>query len=309
MLRLLNLLQTHRFWPGPELAGRLAVSQRTLRRDIDRLRELGYPVNATRGTAGGYQLQAGAALPPLLLDDDEAVAVAVGLRGAAGGGAPGVEDASVRALSKIVQVMPARLRRRVAAVQEYAELSPWAGPQVDAEAISVIASACRDGERLGFDYTTREREQARRTVDPHRMVNLGRRWYLVAWDLDRGDWRTFRVDRLVQPRTTGVRFRPRDIPGGDATSFVRASIRTMPQRYAVELEVSAPLDEVQRVVRHWGEAAPAGDGRCRLTMQVDRLEWPVMVLGMLGAEFRVLSPPELREHVADLGRLFGAASG
>src|SRR5690606_14124940 len=200
MLRLLSLLQTHRFWPGSELAARREVSERTLRRDIDRLRELGYPVEATRGVAGGYQLQAGAALPPLLLDDEEAVAIAVGLRTAAGGVVDGIEETSVRAPAKVVQVMPPRLRRQVEALRTHTVPSPLGtGPTVDALALTVIAQACRDHERLRFTYTARAGEPSRRLVEPHSLVTAGRRWYLVAWDLERHDWRTFRVDRLEDP--------------------------------------------------------------------------------------------------------------
>src|SRR4051794_14852220 len=203
MLRLLSLLQTHRFWPGHELADRLEVSERTLRRDVDRLRELGYPVAASRGVAGGYQLRSGAAMPPLLLDDEEAVAIAVGLRTAAGGAVDGIEETSVRALTKVIQVMPPRLRRRVDALQAYTVPAFWGqgrgGPTVDADALTVIAQACRDDERLRFGYTTRDGRETTRLVEPHRLVSLGRRWYLVAFDIERHDWRTFRVDRLTEP--------------------------------------------------------------------------------------------------------------
>lgn len=186
MLRLLSLLQTHRHWPGDELADRLEVSQRTLRRDVERLRDLGYPVDASRGVAGGYQLRAGSALPPLLLDDDEAVAIAVGLRSAAAGSVSGVEETSVRALTKVIQVMPPRLRRRVSALQNYTVPAMLGGgPTVDAIVLTVIAQACRDSERLRFRYTKRDGESAKRLVEPLRLVSLGRRWYLVAWDLER----------------------------------------------------------------------------------------------------------------------------
>ncbi|MDN5854594.1 MAG: YafY family transcriptional regulator, partial [Actinomycetia bacterium] len=246
MLRLLSLLQTHRYWQGTELAGRLDVSQRTVRRDVDRLRDLGYPVDATRGAAGGYQLQAGASLPPLLLEDDEAVAITVGLRAAAGGVVSGVEDASVRALTKIVQVMPKRLRRRVDALQDYTVPAPLAGPTIDAVTLSTLAQACRDSERLRFAYTRYDRVSAERLVEPHRLVSLGRRWYLVAWDLERHDWRSFRVDRLTEPRLQGVPFRPRELPAGDAAEFVKAGIASRPTKYDVRVVVHAPADVVQR---------------------------------------------------------------
>src|SRR3954451_16275539 len=210
MLRLLSLLQTHRYWPGGELADRLEVSSRTLRRDVDRLRDLGYPVDATRGAAGGYQLQAGAAVPPLLLDDDEAVAIAVGLRTAAAGAVGGFEETSVRALAKVIQLLPPRLRKRIDALRAVTPPGVFGGgPTLDAATLTTIAMACRSEERLRFDYTPRDGQAAARHVEPHRLVSLGRRWYLIAWDLDRADWRNFRVDRIAAPELSGTRFRPR----------------------------------------------------------------------------------------------------
>jgi predicted DNA-binding transcriptional regulator YafY len=305
MLRLLSLLQTHRFWPGGELADRLDVSERTLRRDIDRLRELGYPVNASRGVAGGYQLQAGSALPPLLLDDEEAVAIAVGLRTAAGGAVDGIEETSLRALTKVVQVMPRRLRRRVEALGSYTVPAAWGGgPTVDALALTVIAQACRDDERLRFAYTARDGSQTRRLVEPHRLVSLGRRWYLVAWDVERHDWRTFRVDRLSDPESTGARFRQRDVPGGDAAAFVRSQLASVPTRYVVIVTIQAAADDVKHVVRRWGTVEAIDDATCRLTMNVDSFEWPAFVLAVVGAEFEIESPTELRDYLRDRGELF-----
>jgi predicted DNA-binding transcriptional regulator YafY len=305
MLRLLSLLQTHRYWPGPELADRLEVSERTLRRDIDRLRELGYPVDASRGVAGGYQLQSGAAMPPLLLDDDEAVAIAVGLMTAAGGAVEGIEETSVHALTKVVQVMPPRLRRRVDALQAYTVPAVMGGgPTVDAGALTVIAQACRDDERLRFGYTRRDGEQASRLVEPHRLVSLGRRWYLVAWDLERHDWRTFRVDRLTDPVATGARFRQRDLPAADAAEFVRRQIASMPTRYQVAVRVQAPAADVRQVVSRWGTVEPIDDASCMLLMSVDELDWPAMALGAVRADFDILEPPELRDHLRAVGELF-----
>jgi predicted DNA-binding transcriptional regulator YafY len=297
MLRLLSLLQTHRYWPGAELADRLEVSARTLRRDVDRLRELGYPVDAARGVAGGYQLQAGAAMPPLLLDDDEAVAIAVGLRTAAAGAVAGLEETSVRALAKVIQLLPPRLRRRIDALQAATSLGVLGGgPSVDATALTTIAMACRGEERLRFGYTTRDGEAATRLVEPHRLVSLGRRWYLVAWDLDRADWRSFRVDRLTGPALTGARFRPREIPGGDAVAWVRDRLAVNPQRYAVSVLVQAAAERVRSVVGHWGTVEQVTGETCRLRMSVDDLSWPVMVLGVVGADFTVESPDELHDR-------------
>jgi predicted DNA-binding transcriptional regulator YafY len=310
MLRLLSLLQTHRYWPGTELAGRLEVSPRTLRRDVDRLRELGYPVDAARGVAGGYQLQAGAAVPPLLLDDDEAVAIAVGLRTAAAGAVAGFEETSVRALAKVIQLLPPRLRKRIDALQ--AATAPGVfggGPTLDAATLTTIALACRGEERLRFDYTAREGESSSRYVEPHRLVSLGRRWYLVAWDLDRGDWRSFRIDRLSAPQLTGARFRPRDIPGGDPVAWMRARLAAAPTRYDVSVLIAKPAPEVRKLVGQWGTAEPVSASSCRLRMNVDDLSWPVMVLGAVGSDFTVESPPELRDRARAIGETLLRGAG
>ncbi|WP_262849982.1 helix-turn-helix transcriptional regulator [Mumia quercus] len=303
MLRLLSLLQTHRYWTGPELAERLDVSERTLRRDVDRLRTLGYPVDATRGTAGGYQLQAGASLPPLLVSDDEAVAIAVGLQSSAGTGASAFDDAAVRALSKIVQVMPPRLRRRVKALQDYTDRGPMYGPSVDAVLLSVLAQTCRDDERLELVYHRADGERSRRTVEPHRLVSLGRRWYLVAYDLGRGDWRTFRVDRMSEPRSTGVRFRQRELPAPDAAMYVNEKIAALRPTTDVSFVVHAPAEKVVGAVRWWGTVEADGDARCRVTMSVDTFDWVVFVLASVGAPYEQAEPPALAEHLGRAGRL------
>ncbi|AGZ39666.1 helix-turn-helix transcriptional regulator [Actinoplanes friuliensis] len=302
MLRLLSLLQTHRYWPGVELADRLEVSPRTLRRDVDRLRELGYPVDAARGVAGGYQLQAGAAVPPLLLDDEEAVAIAVGLRTAAAGAVAGFEETSVRALAKVIQLLPPRLRKRIDALQ--AATAPGVfggGPTLDATTLTTLAMACRGEERLRFAYTPREGEGSSRHVEPHRLVSLGRRWYLVAWDLDRGDWRSFRVDRLTAPTLTGARFRPREIPGGDPVTWMRSRLVAVPARHEVSVLIGKPADSVRQVVGQWAAVEELSPTTCRMRMNVDDLNWPVMVLGALRADFTVESPPELTVHIREAG--------
>jgi predicted DNA-binding transcriptional regulator YafY len=310
MLRLLSLLQTHRYWPGSELADRLDVSERTLRRDIDRLRELGYPVDASRGVAGGYQLQSGAAMPPLLLDDEEAVAIAVGLKTAASGAVDGIEETSIRALTKVIQVMPPRLRRRVDALQAYTVPAVGGGgPRVDAAALTAIAQACRDDERLRFGYVRRDGERTTRLVEPHRLVSRGRRWYLVAWDLERHDWRTFRVDRLAEPVATGARFRSRELPGGDAAAFVEAQIASIPTMYDVEVWINAPAERVKQAVWRWGRVEPVDDESCVLFMHVDELEWPAMVLGSVRAVFEVRRPPELIEHLRTVAEVFSRSTG
>jgi predicted DNA-binding transcriptional regulator YafY len=309
-LRLLSLLQTHRYWPGQELAGRLEVSPRTLRRDIDRLRELGYPVNAHRGVDGGYQLAAGAALPPLVVDDEEAVALAVGMQAATQGAVAGIEEPALRALTKVVQVMPPRLRRRVDALRGVTVATTWGGRRdepLDPEALIVVAQACRDTERLEFGYTARAAESTARHVEPHRLVPLGRRWYLVAYDLDRHDWRTFRLDRLTEPRRTGARFRPRELPTADAADFVKQGIRGRPATYEVEVVIAAPAERLAHLDR-WAVIEPDGPGRCVLRMSGDDLDWPVFALGTCGADFEVRSPPELAERVREWGTRFARST-
>ncbi|MEO9324111.1 YafY family protein [Nocardioides sp. C4-1] len=314
MLSLLSLLQTHRYWPGDELATRLEVSGRTLRRDIERLRDLGYAVDATRGVAGGYQLRAGGQLPPLLLEDDEAVAIAVGLRTAAAGSVGGLEETSVQALTKVVGLMPPRLRRRMDALQSQTDTpGPWrGGPTVDATLLTTLAQACRDDEPLAFDYAARGGasggEVTRRRVEPHRLVSLGRRWYLVAYDRDRLDWRSFRVDRIAAPATSGTRFRPRELPGGDAVAYVQAGFRRIPHRYDVRVQVSAPAAAVAWAVGSYGDVVAIDDATCRLEMAVDDLRWPVMVLAQVGAPFVVDSPDDLRAECARTAELFSSAA-
>jgi len=312
-LRLLSLLQTHRHWPGADLAGRLGVSPRTLRRDVDRLRELGYPVEASRGVDGGYQLAVGAALPPLVVDDEEAVALAVGMQAATQGAVAGIEESAVRALTKVVQVMPPRLRRRVDALRAVTVPLVWGGnpaPVVDPGVLIAVAQACRDTERLEFGYTARGREPGQRHVEPHRLVPQGRRWYLVGYDLHRHDWRSFRLDRLTDPHATGARFRTRELPGGDAAAFVREGLATQaPAGLAVEVLVHAPAATVREHVGRWAEVEDVGDARCVLRMSTDILDWPAMALGSLGAEFEVRSPPELLDMLREWGARFSRAAG
>jgi predicted DNA-binding transcriptional regulator YafY len=224
LLRLLALLQTRRDWPGEELAQRLEVSCRTIRRDVERLRELGYPVDAVTGPNGGYRLHAGTAMPPLLLDDDEAVAIAVGLGGAASASVAGIEETAVRALVKLEQVLPSHLRRRVNALRSATTTVRATGPTVDAEALTTIASACRDREHLRFGYRSRDGSESRRRVEPHALVNRGQRWYLVAWDCGRSAWRTFRIDRIERVAPAGGGFARRELPAEDAAAYLAANL-------------------------------------------------------------------------------------
>ncbi len=305
MLKLLSLLQTRKSWPGAELAGRLEVSARTLRRDIERLREFGYIVSATRGTDGGYQLEPGADLPPLLLDDDEAVAIAVGLRTAANGAVTGIEETSVRVLAKLEQVLPARLRRQVNTLSTYTVSMSMPGPTVDADALTAIAQCCRDWERLCFDYRSRDEVNTTRNVEPNRLVCLGRRWYLVAWDVERHDWRTFRVDRMCDIRSSGARFAARELPATDAAEFVRNSMRSAPRRFDVVATVHATQDDIRaRFAMRDAVVEPVDARSCRLTMSGDSLEWLAMSLGVLNFHFEVHQPPELIAYMAVLAERF-----
>jgi len=327
-LRLLSLLQNHRFWPGAELAERLEVSPRTLRRDVDRLRELGYPVTAHPGVDGGYQLASGTALPPLVLDDEEAVALAIGLRlatqGAEGPAATEqdtadrgtIAEAAARALAKVTQVMPARLRRRAEAVAAMTESASWDAARagqaaaLNPDVLASAALACRDAERLRFAYGAANGERTERHVEPHRLVALDRRWYLVAYDLLRNDWRSFRLDRVIDvPRPTGARFRPRTLPAADAAEFVRRNVTAAPGRRQVTAIIEAPAAAVRQRIGRWATIEEDGPGRCLVTMTPgDNLDWPVIALGVVGADFQVLSPPELTARIEDWGTRFSRAA-
>ncbi|XVV01451.1 helix-turn-helix transcriptional regulator [Actinosynnema sp. CA-248983] len=309
LLKLLSLLQVRRDWTGADLADRLGVDVRTVRRDVDKLRSLGYPVNSVPGVSGGYQLGAGAELPPLLLDDDEAVAVAVGLRTAANGTVTGIEETSVRALAKLEQVLPSRLRRRVNALQEHTiSLTPSVAT-VDSATLTAIAGACRDRQRLRFPYAGREGD-SKRHVEPLGLAHTGRRWYLVAWDVDREDWRTFRVDRIVEEPALGARFVPRDPPDEDLASYVSRQLTVAPYTYKAELIMHAPIEEVERRTSKTSVHLEALDGgRTLLTAGSPSLEELGLWIGLIGVDFDVVSPPELAEHLRVLGeRFLNAAS-
>ncbi|MDP9949987.1 MULTISPECIES: YafY family protein [Streptomyces] len=339
LLKLLSLLQTPREWPGGELADRLEVSPRTIRRDIDRLRDLGYPVEASRGSVGGYRLVAGAAMPPLLLDDEEAVAITVGLRAGAGHAIEGVDEASVRALAKLEQVLPSRLRHRVSALQNATvALTRGDGSTIDPRTLTTLASAVTGRERLRFAYLSGDGTPSKRLVEPCRLVSAGQRWYLVAYDLGREDWRTFRVDRVGEPYATGARFAPRPLPvegppvapaagpdgardgsgsgkahgsgGGDAAVFLARSMRRMQPELRLDVRFSAPAEFVAaRLPAHLGAPEPDGEGGCRLRSScTDSLEWVALRLALVDCEFSAQGPPQLVEYLADLGsRLTRAA--
>jgi predicted DNA-binding transcriptional regulator YafY len=303
LLELLSLLQARRDWPGVELAERLEVSGRTIRRDVERLRALGYPVRSLSGPAGGYRLRAGTAMPPLLLDEDEAIAIAVGLRTAARASVTGIEETSIRALVKLEQVLPAHLRRRVGALASATIAPPIAGPTVDPQHLTVIAAACRDSECLRFAYRSRDGSDTRREVEPLSLVNLGRRWYLVAWDRGRGDWRTFRLDRVERPAATGATFTARELPARDAAAYVERSISGAPSRFEARVTVRASAAEIaSRLPPYWGTFTPIDANTCEYRAGDDDLGWLAMRIAMLGVDVDVHEPPELIEHLGALAR-------
>jgi predicted DNA-binding transcriptional regulator YafY len=301
LLRLLSLFQARRYWSGADLSDHLKVTGRTLRRDVDRLRSLGYPVHSTSGVAGGYQLGAGATLPPLLLDDDEAVAVALGLRTAARGGVSGLEEASVRALMKLEQVLPPRLRGRVAALHGFVLPLETHGPTVDAARLSVLASACRDYLGIRFTYHDRTGSPSVRSVEPHRLVYTGYRWYLVAWDLIRNDWRTFRVDRVQGKLKTSTRFKARKPPEGGFATFVSKSIAHVPNPFSARVTLLAPLETLtKRISPSLGALEAIDQNSCLLLTGSHSLEAITIHLLLLGVAFRVHEPPELTSYIREL---------
>ncbi len=299
LLRLLSLLQARRFWSGAELAERLEVTERTVRRDVDRLRSLGYPVDAASGVAGGYQLGVGASLPPLLLEDDEALAVSIGLRTAAGGTVLGIEEAAVRALAKLERVLPARLRRRVNAL--HASILPFGprGPVVDPMLLSSLASACRDHERLEFKYGDRQTNVSERSVEPHALAHTGSRWYLVAFDLNRNAWRTFRVDRISGQVSVGPRFVPRPAPeGGDLSDYVRRSLSVSAYRYRGRIVLHAPMAKMaERIPPYAGVLERLDERRTLFHAGSNSLDSMAIWISVIGVDFEVLEPPELLEHL------------
>jgi predicted DNA-binding transcriptional regulator YafY len=309
LLALLSLLQSRRTWSGAELADRLEVDARTVRRDMRRLRELGYPVQAAPGIAGGYRLGAGAELPPLLLDDEEAIAVAVGLRTAAGGTVGGIEETSLRALAKLEQLLPSRLRRRVNALQTYTVSLPGSPPTADANVLATIAAACRDCERLRFQYLSHDGTRSRRSVEPYRLVHLGRRWYLVSWDVDRKDWRTFRVDRIEPRLSTDRRFRPRKLPERDVGAYVSAAVSAARDRYQARVILHAPLADVaESVPPSYGALEAIDERTCLLRTGGHWLGGLAVYVATIGVDFEILDPPELVEEVRVLAERFRRAT-
>jgi predicted DNA-binding transcriptional regulator YafY len=308
LLKLLSLLQARPDWTGRELAERLGTTDRTVRNDVERLRRLGYPVQASPGVGGGYRLGAGAALPPLLLDDEEAVAVAVGLRTAAGGAVAGIEETSLRALVKLEQVLPSRLRHWVNALHRAMATAPAGGPTVDPWVLTAIAAATRDRERLRFDYRHHDGSDSVRDVEPHRVVSWGRRWYLVAWDAGREDWRTFRVDRMRPRLPTGPRFPPRRVPGGDVTAYVEKAVGQASWRYRARVLLHAPAEALAGALPPAVELEPVDERTCIATAGADHPYLLALYLGMLDVDFDIIDAPELADELAKLARRYSRAA-
>ncbi len=310
VLQLLGLLQSRRVWSGDELADRLGVTIRSVRRDVARLRDLGYPVLASKGRGGGYQLGAGAALPPLLLDPDEAVAMAVCLRLAAGGSVAGVGDSALRALSKLDQVMPSRLRSQVSAVCEATVALPWnsSDSPVEPDVLMTLARACRDREHVSTAYVDRAGNATGRRLEPYQLVTTGRRWYLLAFDRDREDWRSLRLDRMSDVRALGSTFAAREAP--DAAAYVRRSISASPYRHIARVRYFA---SEQTVAQHFSPSSVTieadGPDMCIVTAGADDPERMVSYFATVGAEFEVLEPAEVVGAVTSVAeRLRRAAS-
>jgi predicted DNA-binding transcriptional regulator YafY len=315
LLSLLSMLQGRRDWPGGLLAERLGVSERTVRRDVDRLRELGYPVHAVKGPDGGYRLEAGSQLPPLLFDEEQAVALAVALRIAVGTGA-GIEEAAARALATVRQVLPSRLRQRVDAV-EISAAGHGADPQVDTGILLTLSAAVRAGEELRFDYRSPGRPgdaepRPPRRVQPHHLVVRGGRWYVVGWDPDRGDWRTFRADRMAPRVPTGPRFVPREVPGGDVATFLSARFKGSENANAWPCRGEVILDlPAAEVAPFAGDGVVEELGAARTRLTTGSWSWAALAatLARFDTEIEVVAPPRLRAAFAELSRRAGRAAG
>lgn len=298
LLRVLSLLQTRSHWAGPELAVRLEVHPRTLRRDIDRLRQLGYPIHASSGVAGGYAFRAGQSLPPLLLDDEEALAVAIALQIAAAGTVSGVEESSLRALVKLEQVMPTRLRRRTHALRSAIVPVQRIGPTIDAGVLASLATACRDQLQVGFSYRDLRGQASVRQVQPHGLVHTGNHWYLVAWDPARDDWRTFRIDRVQGTPRTGEHFAPRPAPAGDLRAYVTGAMAGVHQSEQARVVLHQSREVMLRTIPPSAATLEAiDDAHCLMLCGAGQLDSLVYWLMALDVEFDVLEPPVLKERL------------
>ena len=313
LLQLLSLLQLRREWTGPALAQRMSVTERTVRRDIGKLRTLGYPINASPGVAGGYQLGAGAQLPPLLLDDDEALAVAIGLTAVTASPVSGVGEASVRALTKLEQVLPPRLRPRFSGLRSaVTRMAATSAPvdTVDPEVLTAFSAAITERRCVTFRYDRHDGASSRRVVEPYRLVDTGRRWYLVAFDRSREDWRTFRVDRCRSIPAPQERFVPRPLPAADLAAYVEESITRSPYTYDAVIRLHAPLQEVRaRVPSTVGTLEPDGDHHTLLRAGFDSLDFPLAYLASWDMEFNVLEPEVMRRRAVVVADRLRRAAG
>lgn len=302
LLKLLGLLEGRIDWTADELARRLEVTPRTIRRDITRLRDLGYPVEAVAGPGGGYRLGAGGKLPPLLLDDDEALAVALGLRVSATTAVSGLEDSSLSALAKLEHVLPARLRSRLEDVSEATTSMLGAiRPDVDHSTLALVASTVRKRERLRMTYTDSDGRRTERRIEPVRLVHTGRHWYLVAFDLDRDDWRTFRLDRIAEPMATGMKAARRR--GPDPVELVQRGITVDAWKYPASVLLHASAERARREISpRVGTVEPIDGASCRLIIGADEMRWLARYLLSLSMEFEVESPDELRAELVSIGR-------
>ena len=309
MLELLGLLQARASWSGAELAARLEITERTVRRDIDRLRLLGYPVEAVPGRYGGYRLGRGGSLPPLLLNDDEAVAVAIGLRAAVDGTIAGLEESAVSVLAKMDQLLPARLAVRVRAVHDNtASMLGRARPEkVEASHLVLLAQACSAQERVRFEYTDKGGKGSNRLVEPLQVVRAGARWYVAARDIDRADWRTFRLDRIRNPENVGTRFERRDPP--DAVTLVTTGFATMPYPFTARICLPVPLEEAARLIPRTVAMFESRDGATVVELGSGSMERMVGYLAGLRPPCEVLDPPELRQALADHARDVASVNG
>ncbi|MDM4720111.1 WYL domain-containing protein [Micromonospora sp. WMMA1363] len=308
LLELLSLLQLKRDWTSAELAGRLDVSTRTVRADIGKLRSLGYPVDARPGVAGGYRLAAGTAMPPLLLDDDEAVAVAVGL-GAVATQRLGVEETSLTALAKLEQVLPSRLRRRVEAVREATSVVPGAEPPLDLSVLGAVAAAIRGHERLRFGYTKPGGREGVRHTEPQRLVSWGPLWYLLAWDLDRADWRVFRVDRMVPYAPTGARFQPRVIPEDNVVEYVVGRVSKAAWKYRARVLVRAPAAKVAAKIPIPVDIEVVDESTCHVELGSDDPDRLALWMTQLDVDIEVIDGDELAVAFDRLATRFRRAAG
>lgn len=310
LLQLLSLLQMRREWTGPALADRMGVTERTVRRDVHKLRNLGYPIHASPGIAGGYQLGAGAQLPPLLLDDNEALAVALGLNSVAAGPVAGIGEASVRALAKLEQVLPSRLRPKFAMLKAAVTTLPSNAATVDPQQLTVVSAAIADQRQITFDYVTSDGTATRRLVEPYRLVDTGRRWYLVAWDVEREDWRTFRADRLASLPTERRKYAPRPLPAEDLAAYVQQSITRSPYKFDVVVRLRAPLAEVSAVVNpQYATLAADGAGATILRSGWDNLAAAAAYLASLDMDFEILEPAAFKSYAVELSHRLSAAAG